>query len=148
MLEIKQRIAAGDKWAELVYNNFAYQLAKYIGSYACVLEGKVDAVVVGADRIARNGDTANKIGTYGVAVLAREHGIPFYVAAPTSTIDASLDDGSEIVIEQRSADEVLPDAIDGVDVWNPAFDVTPAKYITRIITERGVFEPSQLAETL
>lgn len=110
--------------------------------------GKVDAVVVGADRIARNGDTANKIGTYGVAVLAREHGIPFYVAAPTSTIDASLDDGSEIVIEQRAADEVLPGAIDGVDVWNPAFDVTPAKYITRIITERGVFEPSQLAETL
>lgn len=107
-------------------------------------KGEVDAVIVGADRIARNGDTANKIGTYGVAVLAREHGIPFYVAAPTSTIDPSLADGSGIVIEQRAASEVLPQPIDGVDVWNPAFDVTPARYITRIITEKGVFEPSAL----
>ena len=107
-------------------------------------QGKVDAVLVGADRIAKNGDTANKIGTYGLAVLAHEHGIPFYVAAPCSTIDFELDDGSQIVIEQRSANEVLQRPIDGVDVWNPAFDVTPARYITGVVTERGVFTPSDL----
>lgn len=105
---------------------------------------QVDAVVVGADRIARNGDTANKIGTYGVAVLAHEHGIPFYVAAPTSTIDPQLADGSGITIEQRDPSEVLPDPIPGVEVWNPAFDVTPARYITKIITENGVFAPDAL----
>ena len=108
-------------------------------------QGQVDAVIVGADRIARNGDAANKIGTYGVAVLAREHGIPFYVAAPTSTIDTSLADGAGIVIEQRAAEEVLPEPIEGVDVWNPAFDVTPARYITKIITEEGAFSPDELA---
>ena len=106
--------------------------------------GEVDAVIVGADRIARNGDVANKIGTYSVAVLAHEHGIPFYVAAPTSTIDSTLDDGSGIVIEVRDASEVLSQPIEGVDVWNPAFDVTPARYITRIITEEGAFEPERL----
>lgn len=109
-------------------------------------QGLVDAVIVGADRIARNGDTANKIGTYGVAILAKEHGIPFYVAAPTSTIDATLQDGSGIVIEQRSSAEVLPDPIEGVDVWNPAFDVTPARYITKIVTENGVFDPAECVE--
>lgn len=107
-------------------------------------QGKVDAVIVGADRIARNGDTANKIGTYGVAVLAQAHGIPFYVAAPTSTIDSNLENGSQIIIEQRSAQEVLRDPIEGVDVYNPAFDVTPARLITRIITENGVYEPQSL----
>lgn len=111
-------------------------------------QGAVDAVIVGADRIARNGDTANKIGTYGVAVLAREHGIPFYVAAPTSTIDLSIPDGSCITIEQRAASEVLPEPISGVDVWNPAFDVTPARYITRIITENGAFAPEELSMNL
>lgn len=107
-------------------------------------QGAVDAVVVGADRIARNGDVANKIGTYGVAVLAREHGIPFYVAAPTSTLDFSIADGSRIPIEQRDPSEVLAHSIDGVDVWNPAFDVTPARYIDAIITERGVYPPGEL----
>ena len=107
-------------------------------------EGAIDAVIVGADRIAANGDTANKIGTYGVAVLAHEHGIPFYVVAPTSTIDQTLADGSGIVIEQRDSSEVLPQAIEGVDVWNPAFDVTPARYITKIVTERGVFDPGDM----
>ena len=107
--------------------------------------GEVDAVIVGADRIAANGDTANKIGTYGVAVLAREHGVPFYVAAPTSTIDLAIADGSEIPIEERNASEVLPEPIEGVDVWNPAFDVTPARYITKLITEKGVFDPDMLA---
>ncbi|MCI8366424.1 MAG: S-methyl-5-thioribose-1-phosphate isomerase [Eggerthellaceae bacterium] len=110
--------------------------------------GKVDAVVVGADRIAANGDTANKIGTLGVAVLARHFGIPFYVAAPRSTIDLSLADGAGIVIEQRSAAEVLPRPIPGVDVENPAFDVTPAHLISAIITEVGVFAPNDLEKEL
>ena len=107
-------------------------------------QGCVDAVIVGADRIARNGDTANKIGTYGVALLAHAHGIPFYVAAPFSTIDATIADGSQIVIEQRDRSEVLPEGLEGVDVWNPAFDVTPARLIDKIITERGVFTPAEL----
>jgi methylthioribose-1-phosphate isomerase len=105
--------------------------------------GKIDAVIVGADRIAANGDVANKIGTYTVAVLAKEHGIPFYVAAPISTVDLNTTDGSKIPIEQRASTEmthlagkqIAPDA---VQVENPAFDVTPNKYVTAIITERGV----------
>lgn len=104
-------------------------------------KGMIDAVIVGADRIAANGDTANKIGTYGVAVLARAHGIPFYVAAPTSTVDCTLESGDAIVIEERSPDEVLAEPIAGVDVLNPAFDVTPARLITKIITETGVYDP-------
>ncbi len=115
-------------------------------------KGDIDLVVVGADRIAANGDTANKIGTYSVAVLAREHGIPFYVAAPWSTIDLSTADGDAIPIEERSAREVTHVgsyqlAPDGAHVRNPSFDVTPAKYITAIITERGVYRPPFL-ETL
>ncbi|HUI84968.1 MAG TPA: S-methyl-5-thioribose-1-phosphate isomerase [Candidatus Binatia bacterium] len=106
-------------------------------------QGKIDAVIVGADRIAANGDVANKIGTYPVAVLAREHGIPFYVAAPFSTIDLNTPDGSRIPIEQRSPREVThlagrQIAPDGVGVENPAFDVTPHQYVSAIITERGV----------
>jgi methylthioribose-1-phosphate isomerase len=105
-------------------------------------QGKVKAVIVGADRIAANGDVANKIGTYGVAVLAKEHGIPFYVAAPWSTIDLNTATGDEIPIEQRPPKEVTHHggkqmAPDGVGVENPAFDVTPNKYVTAIITERG-----------
>ena len=105
--------------------------------------GKIGAVVVGADRIAANGDVANKIGTYTVAVLAREHGIPFYVAAPFSTVDLETPDGSKIPIEQRSTREVThiagkAIAPDGVKVENPAFDVTPARYVAAIITERGI----------
>ncbi len=115
-------------------------------------QGKIDAVVVGADRIAANGDVANKIGTYSVAVLAKEHGIPFYVAAPFSTIDLETPDGSQIPIEQRAATEVThmagkQIAPDGVGVENPAFDVTPARYIAAIITERGVAHPP-LADSL
>lgn len=113
-------------------------------------KGGVDLVVVGADRIAANGDTANKIGTYGVAILAREHRVPFYVAAPCSTIDFSLDSGDKIPIEERDRQEVL--TVGGqyvappeVAVHNPAFDVTPAKYITGIITEKGIFKPEELA---
>ncbi|MBQ3106129.1 MAG: S-methyl-5-thioribose-1-phosphate isomerase [Eggerthellaceae bacterium] len=107
--------------------------------------GAVDAVVVGADRIAANGDAANKIGTYGVAVLAKHHGIPFYVVAPTSTIDASCATGADIPIEQRASSEVLPAPIEGVEVWNPAFDVTPADFITAIVTERGAVSPERVA---
>jgi methylthioribose-1-phosphate isomerase len=108
--------------------------------------GKVNFVVVGADRIAANGDTANKIGTYGVAVLAREHGIPFYVAAPLSTIDLQTPDGSRIPIEERSAREVTHVggahlAPAGASVWNPAFDVTPHRLIAGVITERGIMRP-------
>lgn len=103
--------------------------------------GEVDAVVVGADRIAANGDTANKIGTYGVAVLARHHGIPFYVAAPTNTIDPDVADGAGIPIEERAPSEVTAHPLEGVDVWNPAFDVTPAALITAIVTECGVLKP-------
>ena len=109
-------------------------------------EGRVQAVVVGADRIASNGDTANKIGTYGVAVLAAAHGIPFYVAAPSSTFDRSIADGAAIPIEQRDSREVThgfgrQTAPDGVAVYNPAFDVTPAERIAAIICERGVIQP-------
>jgi methylthioribose-1-phosphate isomerase len=109
-------------------------------------ERKVQMVVVGADRIAANGDTANKIGTYGVAILARAHGIPFYVAAPSSTFDLSLPDGSAIPIEQRDSREIThglgrQTAPDGVLVYNPAFDVTPAALVAGIITERGVIRP-------
>jgi methylthioribose-1-phosphate isomerase len=109
-------------------------------------KGEVNAVVVGADRIARNGDVANKIGTYSVAILAREHGIPFYVAAPVSTIDLETEDGSKIPIEERSPDEITHHggrrlAPAGVGVRNPAFDVTPARYVTAIVCERGVARP-------
>jgi methylthioribose-1-phosphate isomerase len=105
--------------------------------------GEVDCVIVGADRIASNGDTANKIGTYTLAVLAKEHGIPFYVAAPTTTIDMSLASGAEIPIEERSPEEVthiqgVAIAPAGVKAANPAFDVTPHRYITAVITESGI----------
>ena len=110
---------------------------------AIMRQGKIGAVIVGADRIAANGDVANKIGTYTVAVLAKEHGIPFYVAAPISTIDLATPDGSKIPIEQRNRAEVTHIAgrlitPEGVGIENPAFDVTPAKYVTAIVTERGV----------
>jgi methylthioribose-1-phosphate isomerase len=106
----------------------------------------IDLVVVGADRIAANGDTANKIGTYGVAILAREHNVPFYVAAPLSTIDLNTPDGDGIPIEQRNAREVTHVGSaqltpEGASIWNPAFDVTPHRFIAGIITERGIFRP-------
>ena len=109
-------------------------------------EGKVQAVIVGADRITARGDTANKIGTYGVAVLAKFHNIPFYVAAPRSTFDLSIVSGDDIPIEQRKADEIVngfgrQTAPSGIEVYNPAFDVTPAELITAIVTERGIIAP-------
>ena len=110
---------------------------------AMMRQGKIKAVIVGADRIAANGDVANKIGTYTVAILAKEHGIPFYVAAPFSTVDLETPTGDEIPIEQRASHEVThlagkQIAPDGVRVENPAFDVTPSRYVTAIITERGI----------
>ncbi|GAB5404608.1 MAG: S-methyl-5-thioribose-1-phosphate isomerase [Aureliella sp.] len=107
---------------------------------------KIDAVITGADRITCRGDAANKIGTYGLAVAAKHHGVPFYVAAPSSTFDFDLVDGSDIPIEQRDPDEVVAPygqsvAPEGVDVYNPAFDVTPAELITALITEKGVIKP-------
>jgi methylthioribose-1-phosphate isomerase len=112
----------------------------------CMQRAMVDVVITGADRIARNGDAANKIGTYGLAVLAAHHSIPFYVAAPMSTVDLSIADGSHIPIEERDPDEVrsyggYPVAPTGVAAFNPAFDVTPANLIAGIITERGVARP-------
>jgi methylthioribose-1-phosphate isomerase len=109
-------------------------------------DNRVQTVITGADRIAANGDTANKIGTYSVALLARAHGIPFYVAAPSSTFDLSLATGAAIPIEQRAAEEVTrgfgkQTAPDGVAVYNPAFDVTPAELIAAIVTERGLIRP-------
>ncbi|MFQ3650739.1 MAG: S-methyl-5-thioribose-1-phosphate isomerase, partial [Gemmataceae bacterium] len=109
-------------------------------------EGRIHLVLVGADRITANGDTANKIGTYGLAIWAKYHGVPFYVAAPSTTFDLSLPDGSAIPIEQRAAREITHGlgkqiAPEGIAVYNPAFDVTPAELITGIVTERGVITP-------
>ena len=123
--------------AVLICDNMAAQVMR---------EGKIQLVVVGADRIAANGDTANKIGTYGVAVLAAAHGIPFYVAAPSSTFDLSLPTGAGIPIEQRDAREIThgmgkQTAPEGIRVYNPAFDVTPARLIAGIVTEFGVIKP-------
>src|SRR5271165_867006 len=113
---------------------------------AMMLQDKIDAVVVGADRIAANGDVANKIGTYMVAVLAKENGVPFYVAAPISTVDLTLPDGTHIPIEERGPQEVthvygVRMAPEGTEVRNPAFDVTPHRYVSAIVTERGVARP-------
>ncbi len=123
--------------ATLICDSMAGQVMK---------EGRVQAVITGADRVAANGDAANKIGTYGVAVLARAHGIPFYIAAPISTFDLALESGDAIPIEQRAAEEITHGfgrrtAPDDIEVYNPAFDVTPAELIAGIITERGVIRP-------
>ena len=123
--------------ATLICDSMAAQVMK---------EGKVQAVVTGADRIAANGDSANKIGTYSIAVLAKAHGIPFYIAAPSSTFDLALANGDQIPIEERKPDEIThgfgrQTAPDGVVVYNPAFDVTPASLIHAIITEKGIIDP-------
>ncbi len=128
---------------ELMQENIPVTLVADSAAGMLMAAGRVDAVVVGADRIAANGDTANKIGTYGLAVLARHHGLPFIVAAPDSTLDPAMTDGSGIVIEERAADEVRrvggqPLAPEQCPVYNPAFDVTPASLITAIVTESGV----------
>ncbi len=126
----------------LICDNMAAQVMR---------EGKVQAVVTGADRIARNGDSANKIGTYGVACLAKAHNIPFYIAAPTTTFDLTIESGDEIPIEERASEEITngfnkQTAPDGVNVYNPAFDVTPAELIEAIITEKGIIQPVTVEE--
>ncbi|PYM47176.1 MAG: S-methyl-5-thioribose-1-phosphate isomerase [Candidatus Rokuibacteriota bacterium] len=131
---------------EMVKEGIPHKLISDVAAGFVMKRGEVDLVVTGADRIAANGDTANKIGTYSVAVLARHHGVPFYVAAPFSTIDASVPSGAAIPIEERDASEVRgtggrQTAPAESPVYNPAFDVTPAELITGIITERGIFRP-------
>ena len=131
---------------ECVREGIPHRLIADVAAASVMSRGDVDLVVTGADRIAANGDTANKIGTYALAVLARHHGVPFYVAAPFSTIDPALPSGTQIPIEEREADEVRrvgghATAPEASPVFNPAFDVTPAALITAIITERGVFRP-------
>lgn len=131
--ELMQRDVA----ATLICDSMAAQVMR---------EGRVQAVVTGADRIAANGDSANKIGTYSIAVLAKHHGIPFYIAAPSSTFDLAIETGDEIPIEERADEEIThgfgrQTAPSGVDVYNPAFDVTPAELIEAIITEKGVIQP-------
>jgi methylthioribose-1-phosphate isomerase len=130
----------------MVKEGIPHKLISDVAAGFVMKRGEVDLVVTGADRIAANGDTANKIGTYSVAVLARHHGVPFYVAAPFSTIDASIPSGATIPIEERDASEVRgtggrQTAPAESPVYNPAFDVTPAELITGIITERGIFRP-------
>ena len=131
---------------ECVRDGIPHRLIADVAAAAVMARGQVDLVVTGADRIAANGDTANKIGTYALAVLARHHGVPFYVAAPFSTIDPALASGREIPIEERDAAEVRgfglrQTAPAASPVYNPAFDVTPAELISAIVTERGVFRP-------
>ena len=131
---------------ECVREGIPHRLIADVAAASVMARGDVDLVVTGADRIAANGDTANKIGTYSLAVLARHHGVSFYVAAPFSTIDASLASGASIPIEERDGAEVRriagrATAPDASPVFNPAFDVTPAALISAIITERGVFRP-------
>jgi methylthioribose-1-phosphate isomerase len=126
-----------------VKDRIPHRLIADVAAASLMRRGEVDLIITGADRIAANGDTANKIGTYALAVLARHHGVPFYVAAPFSTIDPSIASGVSIVIEERGAGEVRqlagrPTAPAATPVYNPAFDVTPAELITAIVTERGI----------
>ncbi|KAL9224200.1 hypothetical protein vseg_000262 [Gypsophila vaccaria] len=131
---------------ELVHEKIPATLIADSAAAALMKEGRVHGVIVGADRVAANGDTANKIGTYSLALCAKHHGVPFYVAAPLTSIDLSLSSGKDIVIEERSPKELLNSrgglgeqvAASGISVWNPAFDVTPANLITGIVTEKGV----------
>jgi methylthioribose-1-phosphate isomerase len=131
---------------ECVRDGIPHRLIADVVAASVMARGEVDLVVTGADRIAANGDTANKIGTYALAVLARHHGVPFYIAAPYSTIDPALPSGAHIPIEEREGAEVRrvgthATAPDGSPVYNPAFDVTPSTLISAIITERGVVRP-------
>jgi methylthioribose-1-phosphate isomerase len=133
---------------ELEREGIPYTLIADVAAATLMASGRVTHVVVGADRIAANGDVVNKVGTYGLAILAREHGIPLIVAAPTTTLDPSTPAGSDVVIEERAADEVRglglfgrPAAPEGASVANPAFDVTPARLVSAIVTEAGVHRP-------
>ncbi|XP_053681066.1 methylthioribose-1-phosphate isomerase [Anopheles nili] len=136
---------------ELVHDKLPATLITDSMVAALLKSRKIDAIIVGADRVAANGDTANKIGTYQMAVVAKHHLVPFYVAAPFTSIDVAIQNGSQIKIEERPERELTHIgeqriAAPGIGCWNPAFDVTPAELITGIITERGVFKPCELAE--
>lgn len=138
---------------ELVHDKLPATLITDSMVAALLNSRKIDAIIVGADRVAANGDTANKIGTYQMAVVAKHHRVPFYVAAPFTSIDAAIPDGSCIQIEERPERELTHIgeqriAAPGIGCWNPAFDITPAELITGIITEVAVFKPSELAEKL
>ncbi len=152
--ETRPRLQGGRLTAwELVQEGIEHAILPDSAAGHFLRRGEVDMVLVGADRIAANGDTANKIGTYMKAVVAKENGVPFYVAAPTSTIDLSLPSGEKIPIEERSPQEVLqfagnPVAPKESPARNPAFDVTPSKYITGIITELGIVKPTVLRSAL
>ena len=144
-LEVRYRTGSDRLTAwELAREGIEVTIIPDVAAASIIKRGDVSCVIVGADRIARNGDVANKIGTYGVALAAREHGVPFFVAAPLSTIDLDCPNGDAIPIEERDGREVLRlggvvIAPDGVPARNPAFDVTPARFISAIITEIGVF---------
>jgi len=134
---------------ELMQEGIPFKLISDSAAATLIRDGKVDLIIVGADRIASNGDTANKIGTFMLSVVAKAYNVPFYIAAPTSTIDYDIKSGEEIVIEERSSEEIthingIRIAPEGVEVYNPAFDVTPYENITGIITEKGVFPPNKL----
>lgn len=136
---------------ELVHDKLPATLVLDSMVAALLRSRNIAAVVVGADRVAANGDTANKIGTYQIAVVAHHHEVPFYVAAPLTSIDLTISCGDHIIIEERPDREMTHVgehriAAPGISCWNPAFDVTPASLITGIITERGVFAPAELAE--
>ncbi|MFB9687892.1 S-methyl-5-thioribose-1-phosphate isomerase [Amycolatopsis plumensis] len=126
---------------ELAQANVPYRVQPDSAAAAAMARGMVDCVLVGADRIAANGDVANKIGTYGLAIAARHHRVPFIVVAPSSTVDGKLADGSGITIEERDAAELTEHTPEGAQVFNPAFDVTPFDLITAVVTEHGRFEP-------
>ncbi|MCK5663116.1 MAG: S-methyl-5-thioribose-1-phosphate isomerase [Thiotrichaceae bacterium] len=125
---------------ELLQDNIPVTLLADSAAAALMQQKRVDWIIVGSDRITANGDVANKIGTYSLAVLARQHGVKFMVVAPTSTIDMNLDSGDKIVIEERSNTEILTKAAQGAKAWNPSFDVTPAALVDVIITEKGVLK--------
>jgi len=133
---------------ELAQDDISVTLIADSAAAYLMKSAKIDWIIVGADRVAANGDVANKIGTYSLAVLAKQHNVKFMVVAPTSTIDWEMKNGNEIDIEQRHPDELLPDCYlkDGslIDAWNPVFDVTPAEFISVIVTEQGtVLNPSE-----
>lgn len=145
--ETRPRLQGGRLTAwELVQEEIPSKLIADNSAASLIRDGKIDLILVGADRIALNGDTANKIGTFMLSVIAKEYNVPFYIVAPTTTIDFDIEVGEEIEIEERYSNEVshirgVRIAPEGIDIYNPAFDVTPAKFITAIITEKGIIEP-------
>lgn len=142
--ETRPRLQGGRLTAwELVQEKIPSKLIADNSAASLIRDGKIDVILVGADRIALNGDTANKIGTFMLSVIAKEYNVPFYIVAPTTTIDFDIEVGEEIEIEERSSEEVshirgIRIAPEGIDIYNPAFDVTPSKFITGIVTEKGI----------